>query len=564
MENYIVSARKYRPMTFDSVVGQQSITTTLKNAIKNNHVAQAYLFCGPRGVGKTTCARILAKTLNCLNRSDNTEACGTCESCISFNENRSYSIHELDAASNNSVEDIRTLIEQVRIPPQLGKHSVYIIDEVHMLSAQAFNAFLKTLEEPPSHAIFILATTEKHKIIPTILSRCQIFDFNRIQVSDMVSFLNHIAQKESVEAEEDALNIVAQKADGGMRDALSIFDQLVSFCGNSITYQDVIKNLNILDYDYYFNLVDAFLENKVPDCMVIFNEILIKGFDAHNFINGLASHFRNLLVCHDPETINLLEVGANIRGKFKAQADKCSPDFLFQALQISNECDIHYKSSRNQRLHLEITLIKLANITLKKKLNPETKTLILDPDNTFPSKTQPEKPTQQIKKEEQKKESLPEYKSSFSIKKAMQAEVNVVEEKNAEPITTTNNNNNGFSKEELLKKYTEYTSGLKEKKPRMYHTLKNQTPVITGESEIVVELKSDSQKEDFDQNCKQDIQVYLIKELKNNQIRVRTKITENEGSKEHIPYTSSEKYDYLLKKNPNLQILKQEFNLDFD
>ena len=328
MENYIVSARKYRPATFDTVVGQRALTTTLKNAIANQKLAHAYLFCGPRGVGKTTCARIFAKTINCLHPTADGEACNECESCRAFNEQRSYNIHELDAASNNSVEDIRSLIEQVRIPPQIGKYKVYIIDEVHMLSQAAFNAFLKTLEEPPHHAIFILATTEKHKILPTILSRCQIYDFNRISVNDTVEHLENVARKEHIEAEPEALNVIAQKADGGMRDALSIFDQVVSFTNGHITYQSVIENLNVLDYEYYFKLTDAFLENRVSDCLLTFNEVLKKGFDGNHFITGLTSHFRDLLVSRDAETLQLLEVGASIRDRYQAQAQKMQPAVL--------------------------------------------------------------------------------------------------------------------------------------------------------------------------------------------------------------------------------------------
>jgi DNA polymerase-3 subunit gamma/tau len=367
MENFIVSARKYRPDSFDTVVAQSSITTTLKNAIKNNQLAHAYLFCGPRGVGKTTCARIFAKTINCSNLSPEVEACNACESCKAFNTSRSFNIHELDAASNNSVDDIRVLIDQVRIPPQVGKYSVYIIDEVHMLSSQAFNAFLKTLEEPPKHAIFILATTEKHKIIPTILSRCQIFDFNRIGISDIAGHLEYVAQNEGVNIEKEALNIIAQKADGAMRDALSIFDQIVSFSGKEITYQDVISNLNVLDYDYYFRLVEHFLKNEVPDVLMIFDDILNHGFDGHHFITGLSSHLRNLLVCKDTVTVQLLEVGGEIKERYKVQASVCNSDFLLKALEISNECDMQYKISQNKRLLVELALVRIAQLTLKKK-----------------------------------------------------------------------------------------------------------------------------------------------------------------------------------------------------
>ena len=367
MENFIVSARKYRPDSFQTVVAQASITNTLKNAIKSNQLAHAYLFCGPRGVGKTTCARIFAKTINCTNLTDDTEACNECESCTSFNSSRSFNIHELDAASNNSVDDIRNLTDQVRVPPQMGKYSVYIIDEVHMLSSQAFNAFLKTLEEPPKHAIFILATTEKHKIIPTILSRCQIFDFNRIGVADISEHLEYVAKSESVEVEGEGLNIIAQKADGAMRDALSIFDQIVSFSGKKITYQDVITNLNVLDYDYYFRLVDEFLKNNVTEVMVIFNDILNHGFDGHHFITGLSSHFRDLLVCKDPVTIQLLEVGGDIKERYRAQAAATESDFLLDAMQIANTCDMQYKTSQNKRLLIELALIRIAQLTLKKK-----------------------------------------------------------------------------------------------------------------------------------------------------------------------------------------------------
>ena len=363
MENYIVSARKYRPSTFESVVGQRALTTTLKNAIATQKLAHAYLFCGPRGVGKTTCARIFAKTINCMTPTADGEACNQCESCVAFNEQRSYNIHELDAASNNSVDDIRQLVEQVRIPPQIGKYKVYIIDEVHMLSASAFNAFLKTLEEPPRHAIFILATTEKHKILPTILSRCQIYDFNRISVEDTVNHLSYVASKEGITAEPEALNVIAMKADGGMRDALSIFDQVVSFTGGNITYKSVIDNLNVLDYEYYFRLTDSFLENKVSDALLLFNDVLNKGFDGSHFITGLSSHFRDLLVAKDAVTLPLLEVGASIRQRYQEQAQKCPLPFLYRAMKLCNECDLNYRVSKNKRLLVELTLIQVAQLT---------------------------------------------------------------------------------------------------------------------------------------------------------------------------------------------------------
>jgi DNA polymerase-3 subunit gamma/tau len=367
MENFVVSARKYRPSSFNSVVGQDSLTTTLKNAIQRKQLAQAYLFCGPRGVGKTTCARIFAKTINCLNPTAELEACNECESCKAFAAQRSFNIHELDAASNNSVDGIRKLIEQVRIPPQIGKYSVYIIDEVHMLSQAAFNAFLKTLEEPPAHAIFILATTEKHKILPTILSRCQIYDFNRIKVEDTVKYLEFIANAEKVAYEPEALSIIAQKADGAMRDALSIFDQVVSYSNNNITYQKVIENLNVLDYQYYFTLTDNFLKGDYPNSLRIFDELLSKGFDSQLFISGISDHLRNLLVCKDPQTAKILEVGTAIAEKYIKFATDCSPDFLIKALDVVNQSDISFRYTNNQRLHVELMLIRLCGLNQEKK-----------------------------------------------------------------------------------------------------------------------------------------------------------------------------------------------------
>lgn len=362
MEQYIVSARKYRPQNFESVIGQNSLTDTLKGAIETNHLAHAYLFCGPRGVGKTTCARIFAKTINCLHPKANGEACDECDSCISFNEQRSMNIIELDAASNNGVENMRSFIEKVQIPPQIGKYKVFIIDEVHMLSTDAFNAFLKTLEEPPAHAIFILATTEKHKIIPTILSRCQIYEFSRITISDIVANLKHIAEKEGINVDDDSLNIIAQKADGAMRDALSIFDQVVNFCGGDIKYEKTIQNLNVLDYDYYFKIVDALLQGKVKETLLIFDKILSKGFEGQYFVDGLANHLRDLMVSKDEETLKLLEVSKNIENKYKEQSSKCNLPWLYKALELANDCDINYRNSRNKRLLVEVMFIRIAGL----------------------------------------------------------------------------------------------------------------------------------------------------------------------------------------------------------
>ncbi len=362
MSDFVVSARKYRPQTFDTVVGQKSITSTLKNAIKNDHLAQAFLFCGSRGVGKTTTARILAKTINCFNKTELIEACDKCESCESFNSGASLNVYELDGASNNSVDDIRSLIDQVRIAPQLGTHKVYIIDEVHMLSTSAFNAFLKTLEEPPKHAIFILATTEKHKIIPTILSRCQIFDFSRIKVVDIADHLASIAVKEQISADSEALHLIAQKADGALRDALSIFDQIVTFAGNNLTYQNVIDNLNILDYDYYFRIVESSQKEDIPNSLLLLNDIIEKGFDPHNFIVGLSDHYRNLLVCKDIRTAKLLEAGETIEQRYIDQSKQIDGNQLLRALGVLSKTDVDYKSAKNPRLLVEMALMQLCSI----------------------------------------------------------------------------------------------------------------------------------------------------------------------------------------------------------
>ncbi len=378
MEEYLVSARKYRPATFDTVIGQRALTTTLLNAIRTGKLAHAYLFCGPRGVGKTTCARIFAKTINCLSPKENGEACNECESCRSFDRQVSLNIHELDAASNNGVDHIRDLTEQVRIPPQGGKYKVFIIDEVHMLSSSAFNAFLKTLEEPPSYVIFILATTEKHKVLPTILSRCQVYDFARMSIQNTVDHLAYVAQKEGYTAEPEALNLIAQKADGGMRDALSIFDQMVSYTGGNITYQSTLDNLNILDSDYYFRLVDHFLNKEVEPCLLIFNDVLNRGFDGGNFISGLASHVRDLLVSRDAQTLSLLETSDAVRGKYQEQAQRCKPQFLYKILKLCNDCDINYRQSRNKRLQVELCLIQAAQVA-----DDETPSSGLRPEQTI-------------------------------------------------------------------------------------------------------------------------------------------------------------------------------------
>ena len=417
MEEYIVSALKYRPLNFDSVVGQRSLTTTLKNAISSGKLAHAYLFCGPRGVGKTTCARIFAKAINCFDPQEGGEPCGKCESCQAFDQQRSMNIHELDAASNNSVDDIRELCKQVLIPPQTGKYKVFIIDEVHMLSPSAFNAFLKTLEEPPSYVIFILCTTEKHKILPTILSRCQVYDFQRMTTKNTIDHLMYVAEKEGYKAEPEALSLIAEKADGGMRDALSIFDQMVSFSGGNLTYENVCQNLNVLSQEYYFKLVDYFLEGKVPDCLLLLNDVLQKGFDGGNFIAGLATHMRNLLVSRDAVTLPLLEMSEKMRSRYQEQARRCPIHFVYKVLKLSNDCDQAYRTSRNKRLQVEICLIQSAQAS--------------EPDNSDASGHGPAQTIKPIKKEAQTQSapqpvSVPKAEATKPVEKPSQvAQVNV-------------------------------------------------------------------------------------------------------------------------------------------
>ena len=550
MDNFIVSARKYRPATFNSVVGQASITSTLKNAINNNHLAHAYLFCGPRGVGKTTCARIFAKTINCQSITDEVEACNKCESCISFNENRSYNIHELDAASNNSVEDIRNLTDQVRIPPQLGKYSIYIIDEVHMLSAQAFNAFLKTLEEPPPHAIFILATTEKHKIIPTILSRCQIFDFNRITVEDISKHLDYIANSELITAEADALNIIAQKADGALRDALSYFDQIVSFSGNNITYEKVIENLNVLDYDYYFKLVDAFLENDHSTSLTLFNDILNKGFDGHHFLIGLAKHIRDIIVSKDEKTIELIEVGKSIKEKYLIQSKKCNLPFLFQALNTVNSADLSYKASQNKRLLIELAIMNLSQITVN----------LQNQQNNIQAQKQVVAP--KVKNEE-KKEAKKENPSSISIKGVLSnkpVEKKEVEPEKAEEKKPDNNVSENFTQEMLINAWNMFSEMIKANRPRINSILKANKPVLKDNFKIEF-IVSNNLQENGLIKIKSEILNSLSKSLNNNQITLEFIVKEAEKKKQI--YTDSDKYKYLSEKNENVNKLKQKFNLDF-
>lgn len=593
MENYIVSARKYRPSTFRSVVGQRALTTTLKHAIEQNKLAHAYLFCGPRGVGKTSCARIFAKTINCLHPTAEGEACNECESCRAFNEQRSYNIHELDAASNNSVDDIRTLIDQVRIPPPIGKYKVFIIDEVHMLTTAAFNAFLKTLEEPPHHALFILATTEKHKVLPTILSRCQIYDFNRISIADIVEHLTYVASCEGVETEPEALNVIAQKADGGMRDALSIFDQVVSFTNGHITYQAVIDNLNVLDYEYYFRLTEAILGGNVRAALLILNEILGKGFDGQNFITGLASHFRDLLVCRDEATLVLFEVGASIRERYKAMAKQCADQLLFRAIELANSCDLNYKVSRNKRLLLELTLIQLCQLTQveesKKKAlieplaptasapatapHPSTVSAQLTTTRpvttTVPPTVQP--PSQAVPPTTSSRPVVTPTPTAAPSEKRISRPMGLSLREMREgpskpamqsaPTTTVRENlDTPFTEESLRTAWTQFAQSI-EKEVHLKHTMLNCEPKLLDPHLFEVVVHNPAQQDELLQKTL-SILSFIRKQLRNSHVQLRVRI--EEGNKKQIAVTSAEKFALLLKINPALGKLKEEFDLKLD
>jgi DNA polymerase-3 subunit gamma/tau len=582
MDNFIVSARKYRPSTFKQVVGQQSITTTLQNAIKNNHLAQAFLFTGPRGVGKTTCARILAKTINCLNPTADMEPCNECESCTAFNNNASFNIHELDAASNNSVDDIRNLVDQVRIPPQAGKYKVYIIDEVHMLSQAAFNAFLKTLEEPPAYAKFILATTEKHKILPTILSRCQIFDFKRIGVDDIAGHLAQIAQNENIETDKEALHVIAQKADGALRDALSTFDQIVSFSGNKITYKDVIENLNILDYEYYFKIVDYILNGDTSNLLLIFHEILENGFDGQHFLTGLSEHFRHLLVAKDQATIKLLEAGPALKEKYAAQAGRCNAGFILKALEITNKFDLSYKTSNHKKLHVEIALIQLSSmqwstkepsvsagaankpvsakttptvnkVTEQKPVyekpvqKPETHKTVIKIDEKKPQA----KPVNENKKEENQR-----HVSNISIKSTLDALKNKQKEteKQEEAVTTD------FDQTRLEEVWSNFAKSYKTKSPTFGASVEKYKPELTDNFKI--RMKVDNMIVAQDMLNMGALLEFLKKELNNNQITIEPVLPDKKERK--IVLTDREKFEAMAKKYPGIKQLKEQLNLELD
>ncbi|WP_338734081.1 DNA polymerase III subunit gamma/tau [Mangrovimonas cancribranchiae] len=582
MEHFVVSARKYRPQTFKDVVGQQAITNTLKNAIENNHLAQALLFTGPRGVGKTSCARILAKMIN----SDGQDQ---------GDEDFAFNIFELDAASNNSVDDIRNLTDQVRIPPQVGKYKVYIIDEVHMLSQAAFNAFLKTLEEPPKHCIFILATTEKHKIIPTILSRCQIFDFKRITVKDAKGYLKYIAEEQGIEAEDDALHIIAQKADGAMRDALSIFDRVVSFSGKHLTRQAVTENLNVLDYETYFKSTDFILENNIPDVLVQFNSILAQGFDGHHYISGLASHFRDLLVCKNPKTVDLLEVGEETTEKYKIQSQKSSQAFLLKAIELANECDLKYKSSKNQRLLVELCLMQLASITFDGE-KKNSKRYIIPPSYfkakgitpipvTKPSAKQKEvnknKPkqaktesktayidTQNLTEVKQEKQQVSKPKIDISAPKKSTSglslkSIKAKKEHEIRQMDVVVNEEElpkePFTQEQLRQTWKDFVAIIEKKGQfNLASILSIDEPKLDGTT-IHLEFPNDTNKVEVERQ-QYDLLNYLRKTLQNYDISLS--ITVNEVIEKKYAYTTQEKYEKLKEKNPNIDVLRKTFGLD--
>lgn len=569
--DFVVSARKYRPSTFKDVVGQGAIVNTLKNAIANNHLAQSFLFCGQRGVGKTTCARILAKTINCQNLTADTEACNKCDSCKSFNEGRSFNIHELDAASSNSVDDIRALIEQVRFAPQAGKYKVYIIDEVHMLSASAFNAFLKTLEEPPPHAIFILATTEKHKIIPTILSRCQIFDFKRIQIKDIAAHLAYIAKAEGIKAEPEALHILAEKSDGALRDALSLFDRMVSFAGKELTYKNVIENLNILDYDYYFKVTAAILKADIYSALLIFDEILSNGFDGHLFINGLGEHFRNLLVAKNPSTAVLLEKGGALNDKYIAQASAYTEQLLFKGLSIISRCDVNYKMAVNQRLLVELTLVKLTSLLTEvqnfeplqpiKTIEAPAAKPAASPPAYKPSATTPQKVAEPKQENPPKPSPKPNFTSFTKIINANPAAPESAEKHPSEGGEPEKSE--PLPEAKLFAAWKEYVQSIQEKKISLYSILNILVPKVLADTPSTIEVIVDNS---FHQQAieedKSNLLTFLKEKLKLKKLNMFINVSKTETQKK--PYTAQEKYAYMKSKNPDIEKLVDQLGLGLD
>ena len=603
MDEYIVSARKYRPMSFDSVVGQQALTTTLKNAVKSGKLAHAYLFCGPRGVGKTTCARIFAKAINCEHPTADGEACNECESCKAFSEGRSYNIFELDAASNNSVENIKALMDQTRIPPQVGRYKVFIIDEVHMLSTAAFNAFLKTLEEPPAHVIFILATTEKHKILPTILSRCQIYDFERMTVPNIIDHLKRVAEKEDIQYEEEALNVIAEKADGGMRDALSIFDQAASFSQGNITYQKVIEDLNVLDAENYFNIVDLALENKVSEIMVLLNTVINKGFDGGHLVNGLASHVRNVLMAKDAQTLPLLEVSEQLRNRYQQQAQKCPVNFLYTALQIMNRCDVEYRQSSNKRLLVELTLIQVAQITQKeddipasgrspKRLKSLFKNLILkaqqkptpqvvgslkhDNDTVHNANAGGTVPVEVVSSSEKSVAETSGERPNVNVNSGVPNAVNLSsltmsfdnllkadkKKMQEEELEVTNKDENErFTQQELVVSWRAMCSRMPERMQALAQRMKNITPTVTEYPTILVLAENNIQLNEM-LTIKSRIRATLAKELHNGQIEVDIRLAKFEEIKPML--TPRESLNKLLEINHPVKELIDALDLYLD
>ena len=586
MQEYIVSARKYRPMTFDTVVGQSSLTTTLKNAIATDKLAHAYLFCGPRGVGKTTCARIFAKTINCLSPREDGESCGECESCKAFDLGRSMSIHELDAASNNSVEDIRELIKQVQIPPQIGKYKVFIIDEVHMLSSQAFNAFLKTLEEPPAYVIFILATTEKHKILPTILSRCQVYDFSRMTMENTIAHLRHVAEKEGFVTEDEALQLIAEKADGGMRDALSIFDQMVSFTNGNLTYEKVCASLNVLSTEYYFRLVDHFLANEVAPCMLIFNEVLCKGFDGGNFIAGMASHMRQLLVAKDASTLPLLEVSERTKAKYQEQASKCTSKFIYNAIKLCNNCDQAYRQSHNKRLQIEICLIQCAQLTAEDEgaSSGRCPNKILKPifrleslaQQTIQSSVPQQNNVGVVKSVPQANSQVPTIKSiselnNGSARQTQRVNLNLVGPSirsttathQMPQVQTAENNisttDKPFTQEDITYHWYYYVERMPVERRAMAMRMKNMTPKLINANTFEV-IANNSQVSQYLHNIKDHILSNMREALHNSQIQMSIRIAEVQ----EVQYITSKPamFKVMCEKNHNIQRLADELNLE--
>lgn len=581
MDNYIVSARKYRPQTFDSVIGQKALTTTLKNAISNGKLAHAYLFCGPRGVGKTTCARIFAKTINCLSPQANGEACNECESCQAFNEGRSMNIFELDAASNNSVDDIRQIIEQVNTPPQVGTYKVFIIDEVHMLSPAAFNAFLKTLEEPPAHVIFILATTEKHKVLPTILSRCQIYDFNRMEIADIVAHLKNVAAKEGVQAEDEALNIIAQKADGGMRDALSIFDQVASFSEGDITYKKVIEDLNVLDYDYYFKITDELLANNITQVMLTFNDILRKGFDANIFMGGLASHFRELLVSQDAATLPLLEVADSVRQRYAEQAQKCKTKFLYKALKLCNDCDINYRTSRNKRLTVEITLIEVAQLSSDdapgsglgptKILKPIFKAVSVQQQTQASSAapaaasqaTTPQQPKLQQPATPATPQARPVAKTllrrTVSLRHAQTASQSSPTQETSKPSAPRSYGNEAFTESNMLSAWVAFAQRLPIEEVAQQGRMKMLAPKLLEGGIIDVPVENDMVMADY-KRLQPKIEDYIRSYLHNDNVRLQLRLLP--PNQQNRPISRREQFEAMCEKSLAFKSLCEELKLD--